>query len=57
MWQENHRKNRRRGKFYGCEDYPTCTFISNAMPTDTKCSQCGTIMSHRVLKTKEVGSV
>ncbi|MBD3795113.1 MAG: type I DNA topoisomerase [Epsilonproteobacteria bacterium] len=44
----------RRGKFYGCEDYPTCTFISNAMPTDTKCSQCGTIMSHRVLKTKEV---
>jgi len=44
----------RRGKFYGCENYPTCTFISNAMPTDTKCSECGTIMSHRVLKTKEV---
>jgi len=44
----------RRGKFYGCANYPKCKFISNAEPTNTKCPECGYIMSKRELKTKIV---
>ena len=35
------RKNR---KFYGCEAYPECDFISWDLPVSEKCPQCGSYM-------------
>ena len=35
------RKNRR---FYGCEKYPECDFVSWEMPVKEKCPQCGSYM-------------
>ena len=36
------RKTKGRGKaFYGCTNYPTCTFISHFKPIDQYCPQCG----------------
>ncbi len=35
------RKNR---KFYGCEHYPECDFVSWDMPVAEKCPQCGSMM-------------
>ncbi|MBQ9252116.1 MAG: type I DNA topoisomerase [Clostridia bacterium] len=35
------RKNR---KFYGCEGYPECDFVSWDMPIAQKCPQCGSYM-------------
>ena len=35
------KKNR---KFYGCEGYPECDFISWDKPVDKKCPQCGNYM-------------
>ncbi|MCD8212907.1 MAG: type I DNA topoisomerase [Campylobacter sp.] len=31
----------KRGKFYGCANYPKCNFISNYPPTEHKCPECG----------------
>ncbi|OPA74498.1 type I DNA topoisomerase [Campylobacter pinnipediorum] len=31
----------RRGKFYGCSNYPKCDFISSYEPLIQKCSKCG----------------
>ena len=39
------RKKTKKGKtFYGCENYPNCTFTSWDMPTKAKCPKCGKIM-------------
>ena len=38
---KNSRKNR---KFYGCEGYPECDFISWDKPADQKCPKCGHYM-------------
>ncbi len=36
------RKTKGRGKeFYGCTNYPTCTFISHFKPIDVYCPKCG----------------
>lgn len=36
------RKTKGRGKaFYGCTNYPTCTFISHFKPIDQYCPKCG----------------
>ena len=35
------RKNR---KFYGCEHYPECDFVSWDMPVAEKCEKCGSMM-------------
>ena len=36
------RKTQGRGKaFYGCTNYPTCTFISHFKPIDQYCPKCG----------------
>lgn len=40
----------RRGKFYGCANYPKCDFISNYEPTEHKCSECGSMMVKKELK-------
>ena len=31
-------------KFYGCEGYPECDFVSWEMPVNDKCPQCGSYM-------------
>ena len=30
----------KRGKFYGCKNYPKCKFVSNYEPTNLKCPEC-----------------
>ncbi len=46
----------RRGKFYGCANYPKCKFISTYEPTVKKCEAdgCGYIMAKRTLRKKEI---
>lgn len=43
------KKNR---KFYGCENYPACDFVSWERPLDDRCPKCGTYMT---LKTRRKG--
>lgn len=38
------RKTKRGRKFYGCEGYPECTFISWNKPLPQKCPRCGTFL-------------
>ncbi|HHW70020.1 MAG TPA: type I DNA topoisomerase [Clostridiales bacterium] len=38
------RKSKKGRKFYGCEQYPNCDFISWDMPSNEKCPQCGEFM-------------
>jgi len=40
----------RRGKFYGCANYPKCDFISNYEPVAQKCDDCGGDMIKKELK-------
>ncbi|CAD7287510.1 DNA topoisomerase 1 [Campylobacter majalis] len=40
----------RRGKFYGCANYPKCDYISNYEPVLEKCSECGGDMIRKELK-------
>lgn len=41
LMEKTSRKNR---KFYGCEHYPECDFVSWEMPVPDKCPQCGSYM-------------
>ena len=41
LLEKTSRKNR---KFYGCEGYPECDFVSWDKPSDEKCPKCGTYM-------------
>ncbi len=36
--------SKRNRKFYGCESYPDCDFVSWDRPVDRKCPQCGSYM-------------
>jgi DNA topoisomerase-1 len=38
------RKTRKGRKFYGCEDYPECDFVSWQRPVSKKCPKCGSYM-------------
>ena len=40
----------RRGKFFGCANYPKCDFISNYEPVAQKCDYCGGDMIKKELK-------
>ena len=40
----------RRGKFYGCANYPKCDFILNYEPVAQKCDECGGDMIKKELK-------
>ena len=40
----------RRGKFYGCANYPKCDFISNYEPVAQKCDECSGDMIKKELK-------
>ena len=44
------KKNR---KFYGCERYPECDFVSWEMPAKEKCPQCGSYMTEKYNKKGE----
>lgn len=41
LMEKTSKKNR---KFYGCESYPECDFVSWEMPITDKCPKCGTYM-------------
>jgi len=41
LMEKNSKKNR---KFYGCEKYPECDFVSWEMPITDNCPQCGSYM-------------
>ena len=38
------RKTKKGRRFYGCEDYPTCDFMSWNRPVARKCPKCGSYM-------------
>lgn len=38
------RKSRRGRKFFGCENYPDCDFVSWDMPLKDPCKECGSLM-------------
>lgn len=38
------RKSRRGRKFFGCENYPNCDFVSWDMPVKEPCKECGSLM-------------
>ena len=38
------RKTKKGRRYYGCESYPECDFMSWAMPVNEKCPNCGNIL-------------
>ena len=44
------RINRKGRKFYGCEDYPACDFVSWDMPVKEACPKCGGYMTLKYLR-------
>ncbi len=44
----------RRGKFFGCGNYPKCKFISTYKPTNKKCPECNYIMAERTFRKKDI---
>lgn len=38
------RKTKKGRRFYGCEDYPDCDFMSWSRPVEKKCPKCGSYM-------------
>ncbi len=42
LLEKTSRKNR---KFFGCEHYPECDFVSWEMPVDERCPKCGSYMT------------
>ncbi len=42
LLEKTSRKNR---KFYGCEKYPECDFVSWEMPVEDRCEKCGGYMT------------
>lgn len=51
LMEKTSRKNR---KFYGCEKYPECDFVSWEKPITDKCPQCGSYMVEKRGKRGEV---
>jgi len=44
LMEKISKKNR---KFYGCEKYPDCDFVSWEMPSKEKCPKCGSYMTEK----------
>ncbi len=44
------RKTKKRKVFYGCENYPTCSFTSWDKPTNEKCPVCGKMLFEQAEK-------
>ena len=51
LLEKNSRKNR---KFYGCEHYPECSFVSWEMPVNERCEKCGSYMTLKRSRRGEV---
>ena len=51
LMEKTSKKNR---KFYGCERYPECNFVSWEMPVTDKCPQCGGYMVEKRSRKGEV---
>ncbi|MBR4081230.1 MAG: type I DNA topoisomerase [Clostridia bacterium] len=51
LMEKTSRKNR---KFYGCEHYPECDFVSWEMPVTDKCPQCGGYMVEKRSRKGEI---
>ncbi len=48
------RKSRKGRRFYGCSNYPECTFVSWQKPMDRNCPTCGAFLVQRKSKTEGV---
>jgi DNA topoisomerase-1 len=44
------RRSKRGRTFYGCSNYPTCTFVSWDRPSDQPCPRCGQLMVTKVTR-------
>ena len=42
------RKSKKGKVFYGCENYPECSFVSWDKPVKEKCPKCGGLMVHKM---------
>ncbi len=51
LMEKTSRKNR---KFYGCEGYPECDFVSWELPVPERCPLCGSFMTEKVGRKGEV---
>lgn len=51
LMEKNSKKNR---KFYGCEKYPECDFVSWEMPISQRCPKCGHYMVEKRGKRGEI---
>ncbi len=55
------KKTRKGRRYYGCENYPTCDFMSWQKPSNTRCPKCGGYMIEKgnklVCADKECGCV
>lgn len=49
------RKTKKLKTFYGCSEFPNCSFVSWDQPIDKKCPKCGDILVHK--KTKKMDFV
>ena len=54
LMEKVSKKNR---KFYGCEGYPECDFVSWDMPLNEKCPKCGSYMVRKYGKHGELVSL
>ncbi|MFC1873376.1 type I DNA topoisomerase [Chloroflexota bacterium] len=41
------RTNKKKRTFYGCSDYPKCTFATNRRPLPQPCPQCGGLLTQQ----------
>ncbi len=48
------RKSKKLKVFYGCSEFPKCTFVSWDMPIDKKCPKCGDLLVTKKTKKQEV---
>ena len=51
LMEKTSRKNR---KFYGCERYPDCDFVSWDKPVTEKCPSCGSYMVEKINRKGEI---
>ena len=47
------RKTKKLKIFYGCSEFPNCSFVSWDEPIDRKCPKCGDILIHKKTKKNE----
>ncbi|WP_297435122.1 type I DNA topoisomerase [uncultured Clostridium sp.] len=46
------KRSKKGNRFYGCSNYPDCTFVSWNEPSNTKCPKCSTFMLKKYSKAK-----